>query len=81
MNTQSTTAKRPHDQAVGFNCPKCKFFIAVTLKSLLTQPSHRCPGCLTDFVMNQENSKTALEVIQKLDVVVSNLEASKKFNG
>lgn len=79
MKTQ-TTETRPHEQAVGFNCPKCKFFIAVTLKSLLTQPTHRCPGCLTDFVMNTESSCVALEVVKKLDVVVSNLEASKKFN-
>lgn len=63
----------------GFNCPKCNFFVEVSLKSLLFDMNQSCPGCLTSFTMDREQSKQALELMQKLNTVIDNIESVKDF--
>jgi len=66
-------------QPVGFNCPKCNSFVEVSFKSLLSQASINCPFCLISFTMDRNESKHALELMQKLNTALDNLEATKNF--
>ncbi len=68
------------EKTPGFNCPNCDFFIEVSLKSLLFDSGQDCPGCLTGFKMDRQESKKALELMQKLNTVVDNLESAKDFS-
>lgn len=74
----SKTNKQP-ERVPGFNCPKCNFFIEVSLQSLLYDHSHKCPSCLTEFSMDRQESKQALELIQKVYTAMQNLETAKNF--
>ena len=70
-------AQRP----IGFNCPKCNFFIEMSLDGLLYEATHKCPGCMTEFRMDREESSAALQLIQKLSVAMKNLDSVQKFSG
>ena len=63
----------------GFNCPNCNFFVEVTLKSLLFEANQKCPSCLTKFTMDRQESKRAIELMQKLNTVIENIESVKDF--
>ncbi len=63
----------------GFNCPNCSFFIEVSVHSLLYASGHTCPGCHTEFTMNRSESREALELVQKLQVAMENVQKSKEF--
>ena len=64
----------------GFNCPECNFYVEVTLKSLLFEQSQTCPSCLTKFTMDRQESRQALDLMQKLNTVIDNLESAKDFD-
>lgn len=71
----------PDNQRVpGFDCPKCKFFIEVSIQSLLYEDTQKCPGCGTVYSMDRGHSSEALRIVQKLHVAMQNLETVKKFN-
>ncbi|WP_299223902.1 hypothetical protein [uncultured Psychroserpens sp.] len=71
--------KEPEKKS-GFNCPNCNFFIEVTLKSLLYAKSQDCPGCLTKFEMDRQESSRALNLMQNLNTVIDNIESVKDFS-
>ena len=71
--------KTPETRSPGFNCPKCNFFIEMSIQSLLYDENHKCPGCFTIFNMNRSKSTDALELIQKLHVAMKNLDSVKEF--
>ena len=77
-NTNMTTKEQ---RPIGFNCPKCNFFIEMSLEGLLYEAAHKCPGCMTEFRMDRQESSTALQLIQKLHVAMQNLDSVKKFQG
>lgn len=74
MNTPAQQQRPP-----GFNCPQCRFFIEVSLESLLYDDSQKCPQCKTVFSMDRSKSKDALQLIQKLHVAMKNMETVKEF--
>jgi hypothetical protein len=69
------------ERSPGFNCPKCNFFIEMSIESLLYDSTHTCPGCTTVFSMDRTQSTEALKVIQQLHVAMKNIETVKKFDG
>jgi hypothetical protein len=73
----SDDAQRP----IGFNCPKCNFFIEMSLRSMLYEPAQTCAGCMTEFRMDRDESSAALQLIQKLHVAMQNLDSVKDFRG
>ena len=64
----------------GFNCPKCHFFIEVSIQSLLYDDSQKCPGCGTVYSMDRNKSNEALKLVQQVHVAMKNLETVKKFD-
>lgn len=68
------------EKAPGFTCPNCEMKVEVTLKGLLYDKSIKCPGCLTAFTMDRGESKEAIALMQKLNTVIENLEATKDFS-
>ncbi|MCW3127334.1 MAG: hypothetical protein JWO03_2992 [Bacteroidetes bacterium] len=65
----------------GFDCPKCGFFIEMSIESLLYSSSQVCPGCTTAYSMDREKSNDALKLVQKLHVAMKNIDTVKKFDG
>jgi uncharacterized paraquat-inducible protein A len=72
-----TDKKNP--KPAGFQCPKCQFFIEVSIQSLLFEAGHQCPRCATLFSMDRGQSTEALQLIQKLHVAMKNLDSVKEF--
>lgn len=64
----------------GIPCPKCGFFIEMSIYSLLSQSEFKCPGCLLTLSMDREVSLPALEILQKVNTQVENLEKHKRFD-
>ena len=63
----------------GIPCPKCSFFIEMSLQSLLYNRGFKCPVCHLELTMDRASSQPALELIQKLNVAMENVERAKKF--
>lgn len=76
MNTLPEKQQRPP----GFDCPKCKFFIEISIQSLLYDDTQKCPGCGTSYSMDRHKSTEALQLVQKLHVAMKNLDSVKQFN-
>jgi transcription elongation factor Elf1 len=76
QNGPNLNSQRP----AGFNCPKCNFFIEVSIQSLLFDDTQKCPGCGIVFSMDRKRSTEALQLVQKLHVAMKNLDSVKKFN-
>jgi predicted RNA-binding Zn-ribbon protein involved in translation (DUF1610 family) len=74
-------APKPGEHLPGFECPKCKFFIEITIQSLLFGDNQKCPGCGTAYTMDRTKSRDALQLVQKLHVAIQNLESVKRFEG
>lgn len=74
-----TKTNKQEEKKSGFNCPECGFFVEVSLKTLLFNKNQQCPSCLTQFTMDREESKPALELMQKLNTVIENIESVKDF--
>jgi len=74
MKTNLTEEKNP-----GFSCPNCDFFVEVTLKSLLFDSGQCCPSCLTKFTVDSQASRQSIDLMQKLNTVVENIESVKDF--
>lgn len=70
MNPLKKQTRQP-----GFNCPKCAFFIEVSIQSLLYNDMQKCPGCGIVFSMNRAKSTEALKLVQQVHVAMKNLEA------
>lgn len=64
----------------GFQCPHCQNLVEVTLKSLLFAKNMSCPHCHTSFEMNRQESKQAIDLMQKLNTVIDNIESVKDFS-
>ena len=64
----------------GIPCPRCGFFIEMSVQSLLYQASFQCPGCLLTLSMDRNQSKAALEILQKVNKEMENIEKHKRFN-
>lgn len=62
----------------GFNCPKCAFFIEVSVESLLQAENEKCPKCQSVFTMNRDSSEVALEFLQRLKVATDNLKSTER---
>lgn len=66
-------------QSPGFKCPKCTFFIEISVRSLLYEASHKCPGCGLVLTLDRQESGVALGLVQKLHTAMENLESTKRF--
>jgi len=64
---------RPH-----LPCPECGFKIEISLPELLTRSEFVCPGCNLKLTMDRDESKNALEMMQQLHIVKTNMDALKK---
>lgn len=71
--------QQPVQKSPGFACPKCGFFIEMSLEGILYEANHKCPRCTTVFTMDRNASTEALKLIQQLSVAVQNLEATREF--
>lgn len=74
----SVVPKQP--RSPGIPCPKCNFFIEMSIYSLLSQSEFKCPGCLLTLNMDRGASRPALELLQKINVQKENIEKHKKFD-
>lgn len=77
----AAAAQQPEQRPAGFQCPKCNFFIQVSIESLLYQQGHTCPSCMTVFTMDRQESQDALTLMQKLHTAMKDLDSVKKFEG
>lgn len=68
-----------NQQAAGFPCPNCQFWVEVSVQSLLYGDKHVCPSCHTEFKMDRDKSRDALKMVQKLQVALENMERSREF--
>jgi ssDNA-binding Zn-finger/Zn-ribbon topoisomerase 1 len=75
MSTNPSQQRSP-----GIPCPQCNFFIEMSIQNLLYQASFQCPGCLLTLSMDRNQSKPALEVLQKVHREIENLEKHKRFD-
>lgn len=75
MSAQSSQPRSP-----GMPCPKCGFFIEMSIYSLLSQAEFKCPGCLLVLKMDRAESKPALELLQTVNTQMENLQKAKKFD-
>jgi transposase len=64
----------------GMPCPNCNFFIEMSIYSLLSQSQFKCPGCLLTLNMDRNQSKSALELLQKVNVQQENIQKHKRFS-
>jgi predicted RNA-binding Zn-ribbon protein involved in translation (DUF1610 family) len=64
----------------GMPCPECGFFIEMSIYSLLSQAEFKCSGCLLTLSMDREESRPALEILQKVNTQVESLEKNKRFD-
>lgn len=65
----------------GMKCPQCGAFIETTISQLLTAQVLECPNCHLCLTINHQMSKSAFEVLRKLQEAQKNLEEKSKFNG
>ena len=75
MSINSSQQRSP-----GISCPRCNFFIEISLKNLLYQSSFQCPSCLLTLSMDRDQSKPALEIMQKVHKEMENIEKHKHFD-
>ncbi|RQH40803.1 hypothetical protein D5R40_16170 [Okeania hirsuta] len=64
----------------GIPCPRCNFFIEMSVQSLLYQASFQCPACFLTLSMDRNQSRPALEVLQKVNKEMENIEKHKNFD-
>ena len=62
----------------GFNCPKCNFFIEISIESLLYDKPIRCPGCSTHFSMDRDEQGGGIEQLQELQRKIDNIDSLKE---
>lgn len=72
--------KSSEEHTPGIPCPKCGFFIEMSIRSLLYQPSFQCPQCLLTLTMDRSSSTNALDLLQKVNKEMENLEKYKHFD-
>lgn len=63
----------------GLNCPQCGHFIPTTITELLSARALRCPHCRLELTINRQESKRAMEILQKVDDAQKNLDNASKF--
>lgn len=68
-----------NQRASGFPCPNCQFHVEVSIQSLLYSEKQICPGCHTEFKMDRGRSREALNMVQKLQVAMENMQKAKEF--
>lgn len=73
-------ANPTQQRSPGIPCPNCGFFIEMTVQSLLYQASFQCPGCLLTLSMDRNESRPALEILQKVSREIETLEKHKRFD-
>ena len=61
----------------GMPCPRCKFFIQMSIKDILYKTEFICPGCSLKLTLNRGESKDTLKALQQLHIALENLEAVK----
>ena len=67
-----------NQQPPGFSCPNCNFFIEVSLESLLLEGNQTCPSCQTSFSMDRSESKDALDLMNKLNDTINDLDKDSR---
>ena len=78
-NREVKAANEGQQRQPGMPCPECGFFIEMSISSLLTQAEFKCPGCLLTLSMDRAESRSALELLQKVNTQMDNLEKHKSF--
>ena len=68
------------NRSPGIPCPQCGFFIEMSINNLLYQGSFQCPGCLLTLSMDRNESRSALQVLQKVHKEMENIEKHKHFD-
>lgn len=63
----------------GMPCPRCHFFIKMSIEDLLYKNEFICPGCSLKLTLDRGQSRESLKALQHLHVAIKNLEAVKKF--
>ncbi len=64
----------------GMNCPQCGNFIPTTISELLSASGLKCPHCNLMLTINRQESKRAMEILQKVDNAEKNLQKASSFN-
>ena len=63
----------------GMNCPQCGNFIPTTMVELLTSTGLTCPHCRLRLTINRNESKKAMEILQKVQNASDKLESATNF--
>jgi hypothetical protein len=64
------------NQPAGLVCPHYNSFVEVSIQALLSQASIQCPFCMTTISLDRNKSKEALDLLQKINGAVDNLEVT-----
>ncbi len=76
METNQQNQREP-----GMPCPRCGGFIRTTAAELLVSAYLRCPHCLLQLTIDRNQSKKALQALQKVEEARLKVEKSSRFNG
>ena len=64
----------------GLNCPQCGHFIRTTIAELVSTSYLLCPHCHLKLMINRQESKKALDILNKVNDAAQNLEKASHFN-
>lgn len=63
----------------GLSCPQCQRFIPTSITELLSARGLCCPHCGLELTINRQESKRAMEILQKVDDAQKNLQKASTF--
>lgn len=70
----TTVTTSPQRQVAGLNCPQCHTFIPTSITELLSSMALVCPCCQLRLSIDPQNSKTALDALDKIQAAQRQLE-------
>ena len=68
------------EQIPGVTCPGCGNFIPTTIAELLTAHSLRCPTCSLQLMIDRQQSRKALDALQKVQYAQERVRKTENFN-
>lgn len=71
----------PQLRIPGMPCPRCGNFIPTSINELLSANYLRCPTCQLQLNIDRQNSRKALNALEKVEEAQKQLDEKSKFNG
>ena len=74
------TRSKPKQRPPGMPCPKCGFFIEMSVQKLLYGDDFKCPACRLVLQMDRAQSRDALAILQKVDTAMQDIQKHKTYD-